>query len=178
MNKQLNIIAVIALIVLALFGGCQFQKWITPECPKYETVVIRDTVKAPVPDGKTVRQVGSVKVKPVAKITAKPATGLSQGGAIEDTPEDILTPPEVIIDENGEVEIPITEKEYITDKYKAVVRGYQPELKSIDLYTTEVRTVQDKPRRWALTVGPGCSYTPEGFQPGVNVTLGFVIWSK
>ena len=38
--------------------------------------------------------------------------------------------------------------------------------------------VQPKRPRWALTVGPGVGYGPRGVQPYVGVSFGFVIWSK
>jgi len=62
------------------------------------------------------------------------------------------------------------------------VQGYQPELKNITLYpkiilnTTTI--TKYKPPRWAITVGPGCSYDGKNVTPGVNASIGFVIWSK
>lgn len=77
------------------------------------------------------------------------------------------------------VEIPIEEKEYKGKDYRAVVGGYNPYLKSIEVYpetryinTTE--TIKER-KRWGFGVGVqgGYGYTPKGFQPYVGVGFSF-----
>lgn len=79
------------------------------------------------------------------------------------------------------VEIPIEEREYKGKDYRAVVGGYNPYLKSIEVYpetryinTTETIT---KRKRWGVTLGVqgGYGYTPKGWQPyaGFGVTFGY-----
>lgn len=182
MNRALLIVGAL-LVLLCGFGlGWVGHSLVTPKCPEVVGVK-RETVTPVIPDGKTTGVVGNVKVKPVikgnipAKIKNNPANGVSVGGQHTDTPDVEIYPHTVSIDSAGVVNIPITEKEYKTEDYKAVVRGWRPELVSMELYP-KTTIVQKRPR-WSLTVGPGCTYTSDGeFKPGINATLGFVIWSK
>lgn len=77
------------------------------------------------------------------------------------------------------VEIPIEEKEYKGKDYRAVVGGYNPYLKSIEVYPTTkyintTETVKER-KRWGFGVGVqgGYGYTPKGFQPYVGVGFSF-----
>lgn len=74
------------------------------------------------------------------------------------------------------VAIPIVEQTFEGDWYRAVVQGYQPVLKSIEIRHPE--TPQPKRKWWAVSVGPqvGYGFTPTGWQPyaGVGVTVGII----
>lgn len=85
------------------------------------------------------------------------------------------------IREVAEVELPIEEREYKSEDYKAVVGGYNPYLKSIEVYprtayitTTETIT---KRKRWGVSLGVqgGYGITPHGMQPyaGVGISFGY-----
>ena len=80
-----------------------------------------------------------------------------------------------------EVDLPIEEREYKSEEYMAIVGGYQPYLKSIEVYpltkfvnSTETIT---KRKRWGVSIGVqgGYGITPVGMQPyaGVGVTFGY-----
>lgn len=80
-----------------------------------------------------------------------------------------------------EVEIPIEEREYKSEEYYAIIGGYMPYLKSIEVYprteyinATETIT---KRKRWGVSLGVQAGYgmTPVGTQPyaGVGVTFGY-----
>jgi hypothetical protein len=86
------------------------------------------------------------------------------------------------------VPIPIEQKTYKTEDYKAVIEGYKPNLLSIDLYKKET-LIRDtvkinntitklKPPRWVISVGPGIGYGPKGVEPYIGINAGFVIWCK
>jgi hypothetical protein len=79
------------------------------------------------------------------------------------------------------VDLPIEEREYKSEEYRAIVGGYQPYLKSIEVYpltkfvnSTETIT---KRKRWGVSIGVqgGYGITPVGMQPyaGVGVTFGY-----
>lgn len=183
--KRNYVIAGIAIVIwlIGIAAGMQAQKYFYPCAEIVGNTITRETVKPIIPDGRTVAKVGTVKVKPVpAKTQAKPAKGVTGTSAVVDTPAGTITPQieaGVTIDEEGNVDIPITDKEYKTEDYKLTVRGFRPELVDIELYRQTETVITRKPPRWALSVGPGATYTADGeFYPGVNVTLGFVIWSK
>lgn len=72
------------------------------------------------------------------------------------------------------VAIPIVEQTFEGEFYKAVVQGYSPLLKSIEIWHPD----PPPPRRkwWSVTVGPqlGYGFTPQGWQPyaGIGFTIG------
>lgn len=85
------------------------------------------------------------------------------------------------IREVAEVELPIEECEYKSEEYRVVVGGYNPYLKSIEVYprtayitTTETIT---KRKRWGVSLGVqgGYGITPHGMQPYAGVGISFGI---
>ena len=79
------------------------------------------------------------------------------------------------------VDLPIENREYKSEEYFAIVEGYNPRLKSIEVYprtayinTTE--TIKER-KRWGVSVGVqgGYGFTPKGWQPyaGVGVSFGY-----
>lgn len=168
-NNTFIAVAAVVLLLVGAFIGSRLQKAFTPDCPTYS--VERETLRPVVPDGKTVGVVKVAKVKPVQKRTAKHSETLLASA------EGIDTTSVIKIDSAGVLEVPVSDRVYKTEEYKATVRGYMPELVDLELYPKTV--IRDKPRRWALAVGPSATYAPGGqFVPGVGITLGFVIWSK
>lgn len=85
------------------------------------------------------------------------------------------------IREVAEVELPIEEREYKSEEYRAVVGGYSPYLKSIEVYprTAYITTTETfaKRKRWGVSLGVqgGYGITPHGMQPyaGVGITFGY-----
>lgn len=75
------------------------------------------------------------------------------------------------------VEVPITEKSYASENYRATVRGYHPELVSIWIKQKETTITVPYRKRWGFTAGPqvGIGYTPNGWQPyaGAGITFGY-----
>ena len=80
-----------------------------------------------------------------------------------------------------EVEIPIEAKEYKSEEYYAIVEGYNPRLKSIEVYprTAYINTTETikQRKRWGVSVGVqgGYGFTPKGWQPyaGVGILFGY-----
>lgn len=79
------------------------------------------------------------------------------------------------------VEVPIVEREYKSDEYYVVVGGYDPYLKSIEVYPrtsyiTATETIKQR-KHWDVSLGVqgGYGITPKGWQPyaGVGVTFGY-----
>lgn len=79
------------------------------------------------------------------------------------------------------VELPIEEREYKGEEYRAIIGGYNPYLKSIEVYprTTYINTEETitKRKRWGVSLGVqgGYGITPKGWQPyaGVGVSFGY-----
>ena len=134
----------------------------TPADPiiKRDTVVIRDTVRPPVPKPQIVTVVrrDTVRITVVQDVEDKPLT------------------------DTVRVEIPISRSIYKTDDYKATIEGYNARLVDMELYrrTTVITNTVPKLKspRWALTVGPGIGYGPNGWRPYIGASVGFVILSR
>lgn len=82
--------------------------------------------------------------------------------------------------DSASVVIPIEQRVYEGEYYKATVEGYRPSLVDMQLkvpavLVTETRTVT-KRKLWSVTIGPQLGYgiTPAGLHPyaGVGVTFG------
>ncbi|MBQ8034141.1 MAG: hypothetical protein IJ267_03300, partial [Bacteroidales bacterium] len=84
---------------------------------------------------------------------------------------------EKVTPDSVSVEIPITQKVYETDRYRAVVSGYKPSLDDIYIYQpTQIVQVKSKPKRWGvgIQVGYGVTLkqTPQ-FSPYVGVGVSY-----
>lgn len=76
--------------------------------------------------------------------------------------------------------LPIHEKVYHDSLYRAVVRGYNPELASLDIYqkSTYYPVVVEKeydPPNFALTIGPYMGVGNKGFNYGLAISWGWRI---
>lgn len=80
----------------------------------------------------------------------------------------------VIVRDSVAVEIPITQKRYVTDDYRAWVSGYRANLDSIEVFRREtVVTEKVKASRWSIGVQGGYGMTPKGLQPYLGVSFSF-----
>jgi len=69
------------------------------------------------------------------------------------------------------VEIPITQKVYEGNQYKAYVSGYSQSLDSVFVYpSTQVIRIRDEPKRFSFGLSVGYGMTPKGFQPFVGLS--------
>ena len=168
-NKVIAILAgvVFILAVVGAFFLGRATKTLEPLEKKVErdTVIVRDTVRESYPAAVDKKKVGSVAVK--APVVATPAKDKAR-----DT---------VYIRDTVWVELPITEREYKGEEYYAIVEGYDPMLKYIEVYprTAYINTTETitKRKRWGVSIGVqgGYGFTPKGWQPyaGVGVTFGY-----
>ena len=79
------------------------------------------------------------------------------------------------------VDVPIEAREYKSEEYYAIVEGYSPMLKYIEVYPrtayiTTTETIKER-KRWGVSLGVqgGYGFTPKGWQPyaGVGVSFGY-----
>ncbi len=78
------------------------------------------------------------------------------------------------------VEIPITQKRYEGEGYRAYVSGYEASLDSIFVYarTTTIRERSAKPPdKWHIGVTAGYGFTTKGMQPYVGIGLTYSLIS-
>jgi hypothetical protein len=75
------------------------------------------------------------------------------------------------------VVIHITERTYEDSTYKAVVRGYNPELVSLDIYNSTRTITKTKQPKVVVGIGPYVGFGNKGFNYGVAVNVSMPIWS-
>ena len=158
-----NITTILALIIFVgcvvgafFFGRSTMRTDIVRTEVERDTIVVRDTIREYYP-----QEVERVVVK-----TERVEVPI----IVRDTIREVV-----------EVEIPIEEKEYKSEEYRAVIGGYNPYLKSIEVYPrTQIVNATEtitKRKRWGVSLGVQAGYgmTPVGTQPyaGVGVTFGY-----
>ena len=79
------------------------------------------------------------------------------------------------------VQIPITQKRYETDTYRAYVSGYRPTLDSLFItQPTKVVSVREKPKRWSVSIQAGygvtLTQTPQ-FAPYIGIGVSYSLFS-
>lgn len=78
----------------------------------------------------------------------------------------------VVKGDSASVQIPITQKVYETEDYRAYISGYQARMDSIFFmqHTTTIKVREPaKKKRFSVGVQAGYGFTPKGFQPYVGI---------
>jgi hypothetical protein len=95
-------------------------------------------------------------------------------GKVAESGENSLEKVEI---DSAKVIIPITERTYEDSTYKAVVRGYNPELVSLDIYNSTRTITKTKQPKVVVGIGPYVGFGNKGFNYGVAVNVSMPIWS-
>lgn len=151
-------LAAVLAVGVSFCAGCRFGRRGNSEpAGRPDTVTITKWVAAPIPEPVTTPVLPKLYLLPVHDTTAVHDT--------THTTDSVL------------VEVPIVEKMYYGENYKATVRGFQPEL--VDIWINQKETTITVPyrKRWSFTAGPqvGVGITPKGLQPyaGAGFTFGY-----
>jgi hypothetical protein len=156
-NKLLTIIVVLLIVGSFFFGRASVNDTtIVSTKIERDTIIVRDTI----------RQYYPQEVERVVVRTERVEVPIVHRDTIR----------EVV-----EVEIPIEEREYKSEEYFAIVEGYNPMLKYIEVYprTAYINSTETikKRKHWGVSLGVqgGYGITPKGWQPyaGVGVTFGY-----
>lgn len=163
MNTINKIILILAALIFVgsvvgafFFGRSTVSTNIVRTEIERDTIVVRDTIRESYP----VEVVREVVRREVVKVPT----------IVRDT---------IFQRDSVWVELPTEEREYKGKDYRAVVGGFNPYLKTIEVYpetryisTTE--TIKER-KRWGFGVGVqgGYGYTPRGFQPYVGIGFSF-----
>ena len=166
-----KLIAILALIVFTgacvgsfFFGRATTRTDIVRTEVERDTIFVRDTIREYYPRVFSEAVIGKTWVK-----IPNPALRGRD-----------LTKFELPMIDSVDVELPISERTYKNDEYYAVVRGYDPSLKYIEvyprtIYLTTTNTVT-KHKRWDISLGAQMGYgvTPKGWLPytGLGLTFG------
>lgn len=86
--------------------------------------------------------------------------------------------------DSAEVELPVTQREYEGEGYRAWVSGFEPRLDSIHIFARhDVVTVRQtvavgaKQKRWGIGIFAGYGMTPDGLRPCAGVSINYNIIS-
>lgn len=97
---------------------------------------------------------------------------------------EVEIPYPIIVKEKGQdrvdtiyVPVPVTQKEYVSENYRAWVSGYNAALDSIYVFPKTVYVTQKIPaRRWGLGVSAGYGVGRSGLSPYVGVGIYYRLW--
>lgn len=161
MNK---VVAILAIVVFAgsVIGAFVFGRATVKDTTIVSTSIVRDTIVV----RDTIREYYPQEVVRTIVRTERIEVPTVHCDTIRDTMW---------------VEIPIEAKEYKSEEYYAIVEGYNPRLKSIEVYprTAYIKTTETikERKRWGVSLGVqgGYGFTPKGWQPyaGVGVSFGY-----
>jgi len=175
MKKSAVCLLLLLLCAISFLAGRSCSSDVT--IPNSEPVVVDSTTTETVmPDTAPVVRDSVVVRYEYEKIPITPPP--------KDTTEAVYTHPETIeVTVNGdsaEVVIPITQKEYKTEDYRAYVSGYRATLDSIFINrtTTTIRIREPtKQKRFSVGLQAGYGMTPKGFQPYIGLGIAVNLWS-
>lgn len=165
------------LLVGAHLHECQRVGCVS-EAVSVETATEYDTTVCRQPEARQEKEVGVV----VAKVRKHRATTGQSAPAVAAENIDTETAEEA---DSVDAELPITQKEYEGENYRAWVSGYEAKLDSVEVYSRrEVVTIREPPdkrnkrnKRWGVGVSAGYGVTPSGMQPWVGVSISYNLWT-
>jgi hypothetical protein len=154
---------IFSTLVLAITGIILAQTCGKPQAErvtivKSDTVFVRDTLILEIPIPETVTVVRTEKVYlPIVGDTV-----------FRDNRDTVL------------VEIPIEQKTYQTEDFRAVIEGFNPRLIELEIYpmTRYINTTIRTQPKWAVTAGAGVGSNGKEVSPYVGVTFGRVLFSR
>lgn len=167
LKQNIIFLAVVGVLLgVAFIGGAfvgfKYRQPPEPAKPQVDTVWVHDTTR--LTDSKPVGSV--IATLPTARPDTVFVPSIDSATARVDTI--------IIARDSVAVEVPIEQRTYEGEHYRAVVQGFQPELVSIDIRLPEIAA--PKRKWWSVTVGPqvGYGFTPKGWQPyaGIGVSVG------
>lgn len=180
--KKLLIVIFLFLAVSLCANFYFFSHPRPPEIDVFEEVVERDTVRDTVfvtqPAAKDSSLVRSESVRlPLSSRDSPLAISEVSGDSLQESNALTATLPT----DSADVIIPITQKMYEGEGYRAYVSGYNPSLDSLLLFR-EVEHVKirspTKPPRFSVGLQAGYGVTPKGFQPYIGVGIAVNLWSR
>jgi hypothetical protein len=174
---DIGIAAVVLVIALPLLykGGCEPKSE-----PKNDTIYIHDTIRIvePTPTEEDVVGYDTASfpmVEELERNDKNESKCVEMSSVDEQNDSDSLDNP--LSNDSAKVVIPITERTYEDSTYKAVVRGYNPELVSLDIYNSTRTITKTKQPKVVVGIGPYVGFGNKGFNYGVAVNVSMPIWS-
>ena len=199
LDKILAYVLVGVLLCLNVYQ-CHRGRAVLPTNGAYiDTLTVYDTVRVEIPAPQAEKPLGNVTAKlpvSVSKVSENERKlqetvqmlrdslanfGKSVPPAADDKEDNFPNKSELKTQDSVTVQIPITQRVYETDRYRAVVSGYQPSLDDLLIYQpSQVVRIKDKPKRWGVGVQVGYGVTigkqPQ-FSTYIGVGVSYNIWN-
>lgn len=188
--KILVYVLIGVLLCLNIYQCNRRQQGGMPPGSYTDTLTVYDTVRVELPEPKEEIPKGSVTAKLPVSVPKTSENERRLQETVQMLRDSLANFGKTVPDDNNfpnisepqepdsvSVQIPITQKVYETDRYRAVVSGYQPSLDDLLIYQpTQVVQVKNKPKRWGigLQVGYGVTVknTPQ-FTPYIGIGVSY-----
>ena len=146
-----------------------------------DTLVEHDTIRIvePTPTDEDVVRYDTASFPMVEELERNVENSIGKVSLNEENIPGKVEHPNDISNDSAKVVIPITERTYEDSTYKAVVRGYNPELVSLDIYRQQTTICRQQTRKPKVVVGigPYAGFGNKGFNYGIAVNVSMPIWS-
>lgn len=160
-----NVIYLGVAIIMAIIAGasisCAYKARHLPPKVQTDTLYVYDTIRtlepvevAYIPQGYELTPIGLV-----SDLQAKIGDLVSLADSLEQSKPTIIVRDSLVF-----IQVPMEQKIYQGENYKAAVSGYKPNLDWIETYNA-TKTITPKPKKWGLSISAGYGITPEGFEP-------------
>lgn len=161
------VLVVSVLLNVVLWGNERADK--RADKTLFDTIIVHDTITVIKP---------TVICERVLKVDT---VWFERADNMEDSGENQPFSGEDFTADSVQVVIPITERTYEDSTYKAVVRGYNPELVSLEVYRRivyidRIEAIEKRPRV-VVSAGVYGGFGVKGADFGLGVSVGMPIWS-
>lgn len=166
-----------ALLMAVIAGAslsCAYRLHRKPTIVQTDTLTIHDTTRilepievAYIPKGYELTPVGLV-----GDLQDRVSELVSLADSLDQREPTIIVRDSLIY-----ISVPMEQKIYRGENYKAAVSGYKPSLDWIETYQ-QTQVIQPKPKKWGLSISAGYGITPNGFEPTlmVGVSRDIIQW--
>lgn len=166
--------SIIAGAIAGAYISCAYRLHRKPPKVQTDTLYVYDTIRtlepievAYIPQGYELTPIGLV-----IDLQAKIGDLVSLADSLEQSKPTIIVRDSLVF-----VQVPMEQKIYQGEDYKAAVSGYKPTLDWIETYNT-TKTITPQPKKWGISISAGYGITPKGFEPVfmVGVSRDIIQW--
>lgn len=168
------IIAIVMAVIAGASLSCAYRLHSKPPIVQTDTLIIRDTTSILEPE--------AVQSIP----TGYELTPIGLVGELQDRVSELVSlvdsldqrePTIIVRDSLVFIQVPMEQKIYEGENYKAAVSGYNPTLDWIETYE-QTKIITQEPKHWGIGVTAGFGLSSKGLVPyvGMGVSYDFFQW--